>query len=134
FNVKGYGLIRNIKVQEGIQLGTTDRPIISAGDIATIAERPRDRKWICSAIHSKVKCATGTLGIDPSVEVEMAEYSNSYTVQELGSLETPFDLRIPPFELLGQITLPDFRFPDTTTYLCGLPPCTECGTPSLGKA
>lgn len=133
--IRGYGVIKDVLVQEGIQLGTTDRPVVNVSDLADLHIRPRDHRWICTAIHNSKKCATHTLGISPDVEEENSlESANSYMVQQSSSLETPFDLRIPPFELLGQLTPTASRFPDTTTYLCGIPPCTDCGTPEVGKA
>ncbi len=118
--LRGYGIIRSVRVQEGIQLGTTDRPVVNAGDLAEIKQRAGDHQWICTAIHSKVHCASQTFGISPDVEIENSlETANSYIVQELGSLETPLDLRLPPIESLGQLTLPEFRNLDLNPYDIG---------------
>lgn len=119
--VRGFGTIRKVKVQKGIQLGTTDKPVVVRGDTANIKRRPSG-KWVAESISHKERCATDTIN-DDDVEVNT---SNSYFAQQLSALETPFDLRFPPIEPLGQITLPEFRFPDPTMYLCGIPQCTDC--------
>lgn len=118
--VKGYGVIKDIMVQSGIQLGTSDRVVVQTGDLAEIRWRPRDNRWICTAIHVKVHCPTATAGISPDVEVENSlDTADSYIDQQLSSLETPFDLRLPPYELLGQLTLPDFRNINVNPYDIG---------------
>lgn len=118
---RGYGTLKKVKVQSGIQLGTTDRPVIVAGDIALLRRQPSGR-WICYSILHKDRCATSTAEV---IEVEVSTAS-SYIAQQASALETPLDLRYPPIEPLGQITLPEFRFPDPTTFICGLPPCIDC--------
>lgn len=118
---RGYGTLKKVKVQSGIQLGTTDRPVIVAGDIALLRRQPSGR-WICYSILHKDRCATSTAEV---IEVEVSTAS-SYIAQQASALETPLDLRYPPIEPLGQITLPEFRFPDPTMYLCGIPQCTNC--------
>lgn len=133
--VKGFGTIKRVSVQRGIQLGTTDRPVIMYGDVATVFQKPSGR-WVCSSVTHKDHCATSPLPGEVIVDTSN-EYlsSNSIITQQLASLDLPLeDLRFPPIEALGQLTLTDFRFPDVSTFLCGLPPCTDCGTPTIGMA
>lgn len=118
---RGYGILNSVDVQKGIVLGTTDRPVIVSGDMATL-RRKREGRWVCIAVEHKERCA---VGVQPSDEVEVDTFS-SFIQQQSSSIELPDDLRLPPIEQLGQITLPEFRFPDFTTFICGLPPCTSC--------
>lgn len=118
---KGFGTIRKVRVQRGIQLGTTDRPVVVVGDIATLRRKGNGR-WICTAIEHKDRCASSSALV---VEVEV-DTSSSYISQQLSSLELPDDLRPPPLIPLANFTLPSLRFPDPTTYLCGIPQCTNC--------
>lgn len=126
-SVHGFGLIKKIKVSKSVNLGTADRPVAKKGDRATIRSTPTG--WKCIAIERKDRCATRTaeFGGDVVVENEVEpDTGDSWTIQQLGSLNLPDDLALPPFMPGGQLTLPSLRFPGGTTFLCGYPPCVNC--------
>jgi hypothetical protein len=115
-------LLRHVKVQAGIDLGTTNAPIVRAGDIALVERDSITQKWLCVGIRSKVRCATGG---GPSAEVEIdtsANVSYTATTQKWSQTITPDFLFLPPLESLGQLTLPDQQ----QDLICGLPRCTDC--------
>lgn len=117
-----YG-IKTVRVDRStVDLGTADRPKVFVGDIARI-ERI-DGKWICTRIVGKQQFCPATAE-DSDVEVNIDSVS-SWSVQNYGANLTPLDPTIPFFEPLGNIALPDGMFPSPTTFLCGIPQCTDC--------
>lgn len=129
---RGYSGPKKVKVAQSIQLGTPDKPVVTTNSIAVVERQPEGR-WLCIAVRRKQFCATGTIQAD-DVEVDTAfDTSSSFLTDGFPALVAPDDIFIPPIEALGQLTLPEFRFPDVTTFICGLPPCTDCGAPTVGK-
>lgn len=123
--VGGYGLLRSVPVNRGINLGTPDRKVVFPGDTAVIVKGKRG--WQCTSIEHKDRCGskvsefTGDIVVENEVEPVSGD---SYVSQQVGALSLPTDLYLPPFQLLGNITLPDERFDDN--LICGLPPCVNC--------
>lgn len=128
----GYGLLRSVPVNRGINLGTPDRKVVFPGDTAVLIRAKRG--WQCVGIEHKDRCGSkvsefsGDVVIENQVEPVSAD---SYTMQQIGALSLPSDLSLPPFELLGQLSLPTQRFTGGTTMLCGLPPCVDCSPNGL---
>lgn len=122
----GYSGPKRVAVQQGIALGTADNPIVTTNNIAEI-ERQADGSWLCVAIRRKQLCASGTA---PTIDViSDNEFDPFFSAQtdDFGSILTPDNLFLPPIESLGELSLPDARFPGETTFLCGIPPCDDCG-------
>jgi len=125
--VSGYGLLKRVKVSKGINVGTADRPSIFKGDKATIVRTQVG--WKCIAVERKDRCDTRSSEFSDDVILENEvepETGDSWTAQQLGSLDLPDDLHIPPFLPGGQLTLPAIRFPGGSTFLCGVPQCVDC--------
>jgi len=117
---RGYSGPRRVAAQVGVDLGNTDRPRVFPGDVALV-ERQSDGKWLCTSITHKIKCATGAAGSEVDVNT-----SSSYEVDGFGTTITPLDLFIPPIEALGDLWVQGDAPPDAGTYLCGIPPCSDC--------
>lgn len=114
----GYAGPHKVPVVTNIKLGTADRPKVFAGD--RIYVEKIDGKWWAVELRNKNRCPVNTSAADEDVEINI-DSSNSYDVQgDFGAGLTPLDLMIPPLELLGDITPPDLRLPET---LCGIPLC-----------
>lgn len=113
---------KKVGVQQGINIGTVEHPKVFPNDQA-IVERING-KWLATSIKPKKYCTTPSA--PPDIEVEIDSVT-SYSVQDFGSTLTPLDIMIPPWEPLGEISLPDIRFPGGATFLCGVPPCPDCG-------
>lgn len=123
--VNGYGLMRRIPVNRGINLGTPDRPVVFPGDTAVLTRGQNG--WVCVNIEQKDRCGSKTSEFvgDVVIENEVEPVSaNSTVVQQIGALDLPGDLFLPPFQLLGQLTLPTQRF--SSLLICGIPACTNC--------
>lgn len=124
--VGGYGLLRSVPVNRGINLGTPDRKVVFPGDTAVIVRGRRG--WQCIAVEHKDRCGskvsefTGDVVIENEVEPVSGD---SYVSQQVGALSLPTDLYLPPFQLLGNLTLASERF-DPQLLICGLPRCTDC--------
>lgn len=108
--VKGFGSLRHVPVQLGIELGTPDRPKVFKGDVARL-ELQFDVQWTCTAIVHKIRCATGSAGVEVEVDT-----SDSFIVS--GYVTHPDDLHLPPLEQIGSLILPsDLPPPPTGGYI-----------------
>lgn len=117
---RGYGVIPRVPVAVGINLGTPDAQIAVSGNTARLERQP-DNTWLCISIITKNRCATGT--ISNVVELDTApDNSIGFTTNNFASTIIPDTLFYPPFEVLGQLTIPALRPPIPGLFCPGTPP------------
>lgn len=122
---RGYGVIKRVPVQQGIDLGTPDAQIVVSGNPCTLERQP-DNTWLVIAIRTKSKCATGTA--TDEVELDTApDTSIGWTVNNFSKTIVPDTLFYPPFETLGMLSLPNERPPIPGVI------CPDAGNPLPGQ-
>lgn len=117
---RGYGILRRVSVQQGIDLGTPDAQLVVSGNTAWLERQP-DGSWLCVSIRTKTRCATGSATDEVEIDTEV-DTSIGYTVNKFSDTIVPDTLFYSPFETLGMLTLPTNRPPLPNFFCVDTPP------------